>query len=353
MWDYKDKGQKWFLGSDEIEETSEYKYLGDIITSDGKNKENLKARKVKAKATVITVKTIAANEVINNIETAVLLELHEKICIASLLNNAESWSLNKGEEEDIEKTEIQALKDLFDLPLHIPTTAIVHTFGVLFTKQRIDLKVLTFLHKILNKEEGIWLQKTLLTLETLNIGWFKKVQAMLNEYELPDDLTIIKDHTLIQWPMRVKTAIEKKHKERLVESCYKVNNGIRTPKTKTMSIVDQIENETYRRAPVREILYMTKNELKTVMIARFGMLHCGKNHQGTMNQICDTCKCIDDENHRINDCKKWKDRNLSDSITKVDFNDIYSADLDTVRALIPHIESLWNTKNAQGSFRTE
>ena len=98
---------------------------------------------------------------------------------------------------------------------------------------------------------------------------------------------------------------------------------------------------------------MTKNELKTVMIARFGMLQCGKNHQGTMKQICDTCNCIDDENHRLNYCKKWKDRNLSDSITKVDFNDIYSSDPHTVRALIPHIESLWNTKNAHGSFRTE
>ena len=153
--------------------------------------------------------------------------------------------------------------------------------------------------------------------------------------------------------MRVKTAIEKKHKERLAESCYKDSNGKRTPKTKTISIVDQIENETYRRAPVREILYMTKNELKTVMIARFGMLQCGKNHQGTMKQICDTCNCIDDENHRLNYCKKWKDRNLSDSITKVDFNDIYSSDPHIVRALIPHIESLWNTKNAHGSFRTD
>ena len=74
----KDKGQKWFLGAEEIEETSQYKYLGDFITNDRKNRENLKARKTKV--TTITVKTTATNEVTNNIETAVLLELHEKIC---------------------------------------------------------------------------------------------------------------------------------------------------------------------------------------------------------------------------------------------------------------------------------
>ena len=89
------------------------------------------------------------------------------------------------------------------------------------------------------------------------------------------------------------------------------------------------------------------------MIARFGMLQCGKNHQGTIEKSCDACNCIDDENHRINYCTKWKDKNLSESAIKVDFNDIYSSDLDTVRALIPHIESIWNTKNAQGSIRSD
>ena len=130
----------------------------------------------------------------------------------------------------------------------------------------------------------------------MNIGWFKKVQTMLREYELPEDLTIIQHHTIIQWPMRVKTAIEKKHKARLLDSCYKDVNGIKTPKTKTTSIINKIENGSYRRTPVKEILNMTKNELKTVMIARFGMLQCGKNHQGTIEKLCDTCNCIDDEN---------------------------------------------------------
>ena len=30
--------------------------------------------------------------------------------------NAESWNLNKGEEHEIEKVEMQAIKNLFDLP---------------------------------------------------------------------------------------------------------------------------------------------------------------------------------------------------------------------------------------------
>ena len=204
---HKEKGQKWSLGNDEIEETTQYKYLGDIVTNDGKNKENISARKNKLKGSTINIKTIAANEVLNSVETAVLLELHEKMSVASLLNNAESWTLSKGEEEDLEKMEVQALKDLFDLPLHIPTNALIHTFGVLYTKQRIDLKALIFLQRILLKDDDNWLKKTLLTLKTMNIGWYKKIHMKLEEYELPDDFTIITHHTPTQWSVRVKTAI--------------------------------------------------------------------------------------------------------------------------------------------------
>ena len=140
---HKEKERTWKIGNLEIEETKKYKYLGDIITSDGRHKENLTSRKTKLQATTTHIHTIASSETLNKIETAVLLELHEKVSIASLLNNSESWNLNKGEEETAEKIEIQALKDLFDLPLHTPTAAIIFTFGTLYTKQRIDHDLLT------------------------------------------------------------------------------------------------------------------------------------------------------------------------------------------------------------------
>ena len=121
--------------------------------------------------TSIVVNSIAASEVLSRIETRVLLDLHEKICISGFLNNAESWNLNKGDESELEKIEVQAIKGLFDLPIHIPTVAIIFSFGLLFTKQRIDQKILIYLHKILTKGDEIWLKKALLILRTMKIGW--------------------------------------------------------------------------------------------------------------------------------------------------------------------------------------
>ena len=142
----------WKIGDMEIDETETYKYLGDIITSDGKNKKNIEMRKNKLNASTISIKTIASNETLYMLETTVLLNLHETINLPALLTNAESWRLNKGESDEIEKIEIQTMKRLFDLPLHLPTPAILYEFGLLYTKLRIEQKQLIYLWKILSRD---------------------------------------------------------------------------------------------------------------------------------------------------------------------------------------------------------
>ena len=108
---------EWKLGQMTLHEATQYKYLGDIITSNGKNMDNLKARRQKLQATTATINTIASNEVFNRVEALVLLELHERISIPCLLNNAETWILNKTETAELEKIEIQALKNIYQLPI--------------------------------------------------------------------------------------------------------------------------------------------------------------------------------------------------------------------------------------------
>ena len=70
----------------------------------------------------------------------------------------------------------------------------------------------------------------------------------------------------------------------------------------------------------------------------------------TISEICSLCSTLDDENHRLNICPKWEDRNFSKRDTKVNFIDIYSEDIDTVRKIIVHNEKIWNTRTAGGSM---
>ena len=70
------------------------------------------------------------------------------------------------------------------------------------------------------------------------------------------------------------------------------------PKTKTKLIIEHLTKDTYQRAPLDEILLSTKQQAKTLLIARFGMLECGKNFKGSVKEMCPKCNEYDDEYHQ-------------------------------------------------------
>ena len=340
------KQSQWKLGELTIDETDSYKYLGDLITNDGKNRKNLDLRKNKLTAAITTINAIAETDTLRRIETTVLLELHEKITIPILLNNAESWNLNKGELERLEKIEIQVIKHLFDLPAHTPTPAILYSLGIPYTAQRLDKIRLVYLHRILKRYDQHWTKITLNHLISMNIGWGKNINEYLKLYDLPEDHNEIKSMTLRAWKTLVTRKVEIKNTQRLRDDCYKTSEGIRTPKTKTAHIIEKIESPTYQRKTLDELKGLTKHETKTIIIARFGMLECGSNFKGSMGNICKKCSVTDDENHRLNTCS-----NYNASPAYVNFDDIYSCDVNVLTDVIKGIEELWNTKTAHGTMK--
>ena len=68
--------------------------------------------------------------------------------------------------------------------------------------------------------------------------------------------------------------------------------------------------------------------------------------------ITNQCCIIDDESHRLNHCPKWRNNNLFDIVEKVDFSDIFTDDIQTIRRVIVHNEKVWNTCNSNGSMHT-
>ena len=79
------------------------------------------------------------------------------------------------------------------------------------------------------------------------------------------------------------------------------------------------------------------------------MLHCGRNYKGTKSEICTTCGVVDNEDHIINYCPKFV--TLRESLEHIDFNNVYSDQIEVIKKVIPVIELLWNTANANGSLR--
>ena len=343
--------REWKLGDLSIQESNSYKYLGDILTNDGKNSKNLESRKNKLLASSAQINSIASSDVLRLMETTVLMELHEKVNIPGLLTNSESWNLLKGEAQELERMEIQILKHLFDLPIHTPTPAIIFTLGTLYTNLRVHQKQLIYLHKILKKFDGHWTKRTLEILEKKNIGWSKKIKETLEEYGLPTDFSVIKTIPRRTWIRNVTVKIERHNAQRLLNDCHKNENGVSTPKTKTATIIEHINDPNYERGIDKIMSQLSRQECKTLVIARFKMLECGRNLKGSMREECMSCGTIEDENHILNHCIKYN--SVREPRDNVVFNDVYSHQIEKVRPIINAIEKIWNTSNAHGSIRND
>ena len=341
----------WALGTKNIKNTTSYKYLGDLITNDGKNKQNIENRFNRTQGIIRQINTTAGSEIMKNIETKTILDLYERCVIPSFLNNAESWTLLTSEEKELDKLGIRILKRLFNLPERTPSPAIIYSFGALYITQEIDQMKFMYLHKILRREDHHWTKKMLHHLKSLNIGWTKVIQDKLHDYNLEQDWDKIRDLSKTNWKTLVKTAVLNKNKQKLLESCIEqTQDGVKV-KTKTAHIHDKLQNDEYSLAPLRELISSNKIETKTIILSRNGMLTCGRNFKATIPEVCRECRLVDNENHRLNQCPQWQDTNFVNDDTLVEFTDIFSDNEQKLSQIIQRIQRVWELHVGNGAMK--
>ena len=92
---------------------------------------------------------------------------------------------------------------------------------------------------------------------------------------------------------------------------------------------------------------------RALIMGRYGMLKCANNFSyGHGTKLCDKCKVIDDEDHRINDCIKWERTNLVNSTERVSFCDIYLDDYERCLKVVQTIISMWDLENGKNEMRS-
>ena len=84
-------------------------------------------------------------------------------------------------------------------------------------------------------------------------------------------------------------------------------------------------------------------------MARYGMLICGKNFQGTLKQQCNQCDTMDNEDHRLNTCPKWETNFLKEE-EKTNFETIFTTNLEEIKVIVKKIQRVWNVKTGNGSM---
>ena len=120
------------IGESLLNDTESEKYLGDVISCDGRNTKNVKARRSKGVGIVEQILKILGGTIYGPYYFEVGLILRKSLFIKSVLTNSESWyGLKETEIEQLEQVDEMLLRKLLEVGLGCPKEML---FLVLATK---------------------------------------------------------------------------------------------------------------------------------------------------------------------------------------------------------------------------
>ena len=142
------------VGKHTMETSDTEKYLGDLISNDGRNTKNIKARQDKGQGIVDQICSILEGTVYGPFHFEVALILRSSLLLNGILTNSEAWyGLKTAAYEKLEQVDEQLLRRILEVGRGCPKEMLYLETGSIPIRFLIQYKRLMFLHYILTEDE--------------------------------------------------------------------------------------------------------------------------------------------------------------------------------------------------------
>ena len=149
-----------WTGEKVMEDKSEEKYLGDIISIDGRNLKNIKARIAKGKGIVDKILNMVDAIPFGKLYFEIGMVLRNSLLVSSILFNSEAWyNVTNSELDLLETIDVEFLRKLLNAPRGTPKEMLFLELGCIPLREIIIERRLEFLHYILNGDEESMVNK--------------------------------------------------------------------------------------------------------------------------------------------------------------------------------------------------
>ena len=143
-----------------MDNIEEQKYLGFVLSSNGKNTANIASRRGKGVGSVQQITSILDNMHFGHHKYKIVIILRNSIIINSMLYNSEVWyAVTNKEIEKLEQVDEMILRSVLSLPRSTPRPFLYLELGCLPIRYILITRRLMFLHYILNEDEHSLLQQ--------------------------------------------------------------------------------------------------------------------------------------------------------------------------------------------------
>ena len=147
-------------GDEEMEMKDHEKYLGDIISKDGRNLKNVQARVNKGTGIVKNILNMLEGIPFGKFYFEVAIILRNSLLVSSVLFNSEAWyNLTKAELDLLETVDNNLLRGILKAPQSTPKEMFFLELGIIPLREIIRKRRLGFLYYILQQKEDSIISK--------------------------------------------------------------------------------------------------------------------------------------------------------------------------------------------------
>ena len=281
---------------DIMEEKTEEKYLGDLISADGKNIKNVKARVAKGTGIIIRILAILDGVPFGKFYFKIALILRESLLVSSMIYNSEAWyNVTNREMDLLETVDLQFLRKVLNAPRSTPKEMLYLETGCVPFREMIRKRRILFLHYILNESERSFLKKFLMKqIQTQKSkDWISQV---ITDFKLLGlDLTIesIKEMKKARLKIIVNQAIKEKTFRDLVKK--------KESHSKVMNIIhERLEIQGYLKP---NKLKMKMEEAQEIFRMRSRVADVKTNFKAKYESFeCEVCKKEEETQKHVIEC---------------------------------------------------
>ena len=294
----------------ELAPTEEITYLGDIITSDGKNTQNIQNRFSKGLGQINQIFNILDSVPFGTytIETALLLR--NSLLVNCILTNSEVWyNLTKTELDMFEKLDKIFFMKLLNAPRSTPVTAFYLELGIIPLPIVIQMRRIMYLYNILKCSKSSMLYKFFITQWHYPSpgDWVEQVRADMNDFNLKCDFTVLASKS--------KNSLKNMLKVKAIGAAFET---LMEKKTKYR----KLQNISYVQLEIQSYLLdqrLTFEEKKQIFLLRTRMSMFGDNFkEGRISTVCPLCSLHADNQSNIMECPRIRNKvNIKVNIEEV------------------------------------
>ena len=287
-----------FVGEHKMEEKSEEKYLGDVISIDGKNIENIKTRVTKGRGIVNRIITILDAIPLGRRYFKIGMMLRDALLVSSMLFNSESWyNVTEKELKLLETVDLMFLRKLIGAPKSTPKEMLYLEMGVIQFRDIIREKRLRFLYYILSQNEDSTLFKFLKS-QIKNRTKKEWVTSVLGDLEYLD----LQNSNIEDIKNLKQASFEGLVKEKIRDKAFESLSKIKNSNSKVKNIEHTVLKIQKYLQPNK--VRITKEECKLIFQLRCKVTNVKANMKNRYESLeCEACKLAEETQEHILECE--------------------------------------------------